>query len=66
MATVKIVSTETHGHNVEVKLEARTSMGPFTFPFAFEDQGSTTANEKQAYRELRIVLQEALAALGDR
>jgi hypothetical protein len=73
MATITTLSIgpnkEHLGHGVEVAMEVRTSAGRFTFPFKFEDQGSTAANETQAHRELQTFLQEALQALqvlGDR
>jgi len=64
IATLSIGADKKHlGHGVEVALEVRTSAGRFTFPFKFEDQGNTAANETQAHRELQTFLQEALQAL---
>jgi hypothetical protein len=69
MATITTDSIEPDrkhlGQRVVVSLHVQTSAGRFTFPFAFEDQGSAAANEAQARRELRTFLQEALQALGD-
>jgi len=48
---------------VEVRLDVRTSMGKIIVPLKFDDQGSAAANEKHAYVELRVWLQEALQAL---
>jgi hypothetical protein len=64
MATIAVDSTtrEMNGM-VEVKLDVRTSMGKIIVPFKFADQGSSAANEKHAYAELRVWLQEALQAL---
>jgi hypothetical protein len=67
MATIKVESIEPDkehiGQGVVVKLDVQTSVGRFTFPFAFEDQGSAAENENRALRELRVYLQEALQAL---
>jgi hypothetical protein len=69
MATIKTESIEPDrvhlGNSMVVRLHVQTSTGRFTFPFTVEDQGSMSANEKQALRELRTFLQEALQALGD-
>ena len=68
MAMIKTESIEpdrAHLYGVIVRLHVQTSTGRFTFPFTVDDQGSPSANEQQAHRELRIFLQEALQALGD-
>ena len=64
MATIAVESTR-RGMNgtVEVRLDVRTSMGKIIVPLKFPDQGSPAANEKQAYHELRVWLQEAQQAL---
>jgi hypothetical protein len=66
MATINVegVSREMNG-KVEVRLDVRTSMGKISVPFKFDDQGSASANEKHAYGELRVWLQEAQQALED-
>ena len=48
---------------VEVTMDVRTSAGKMIFPFKFPDQGSARANEKRAYEELRVWLQETQEAL---
>ncbi len=69
MATIKTESIgpdKAHiGNSMTVRLHVQTSAGRFTFPFTVEDQGSASANEQKAHRELRIFLQEALQELGD-
>jgi len=69
MATIKTEKIEPDrahlGHGVKVHLHVRTSTGQFTFPFTVDDQGSASANEQKAHRELRTFLQEALQELGD-
>jgi len=67
MATVKVESigpdTKHLGNNVEVAIEARTSVGKFTFRFVFPDQGSPAANEARARSELGTLMKEALEAI---
>jgi len=42
-------------------LDVRTSMGQMMYPMQFDDQGSMSANERQAFLELKQHLEEALA-----
>jgi len=64
MATAKVIgSKQQMNGQVEVEIEARTSAGRFVFPVRFPDQGSMSANEAQARRELETLLREALEAL---
>jgi hypothetical protein len=64
MATIRLDSiTREMNHGVEVNLDIRTSKGKIVVPFRFGDQGSAAANEKQAYQELKVWLQEAQQAL---
>jgi hypothetical protein len=64
MATIKVESIERKMNaSVEVKLDVRTSVGQLIVPLRFGDQGSAAENEKNALREFRTWLQEALQAL---
>jgi hypothetical protein len=51
---------------VEVTMDVRTSAGKMILPFKFPDQGSARANEKRAYDELKVWLQETQEALEAR
>lgn len=48
------------GGAVAVTLEVQTPTGQFTYPMRFPDQGSMSANERQAFLELQKHLEEAL------
>jgi hypothetical protein len=64
MATIKVEGIKQAMNGaVEVNLDIRTTMGKLVVPLRFEDQGSAAANEKRAYQELRVWLQEALQAV---
>ena len=67
MATIRTLGIEPHtehlGNQVEVTIQARTSLGTFPFRFVFPDQGSAAANEAKAREDLGTLMQEALEAL---
>jgi hypothetical protein len=68
MAKINVVSINPDpnyiGKQMRADLEALTSEGQYPFVFRFVDQGSPAANDKEARRRLRIVLEEALQELG--
>jgi hypothetical protein len=68
MATIKVEgNTQQTNNRVEVILVIQTSKGMISIPFRFDHQGSALADEKYAFDELKVLLQEsqqALEALG--
>jgi hypothetical protein len=64
MATIKVEAiTPQMNNRMELFLGIRTSKGMISIPFRFDDQGSASANEKYAFDELKVFLQEAQQAL---
>ena len=64
MATVEIVKVEKHINNeVEVTIDARTSLGRIYIPLRFEDQGSQELNERRAFSEALVTVEEIASAL---
>ena len=64
MVTIKY---EMHklGLRVMVNVRVQISTGQYVYPISIADQGSDAANEAQAKRELRKILQGVLQALGE-
>jgi hypothetical protein len=64
MVTIKY---EMHkfGLSVMVNVRVQISTGQYIYPISIADQGSDAANEAQAKRELRKILQGVLQALGE-
>jgi hypothetical protein len=52
------------GMRVIATVKVRIGIGQYTYTVQFADQGSATANEAEARRELRKTLEEVLEALG--
>jgi hypothetical protein len=64
MVTIKY---EMHkfGLSVMVNVRVQISTGQYIYPISNTDQWSDAANEAQAKRELRKILQGVLQALGE-
>jgi hypothetical protein len=64
MTTVEVLKIEKQGSGkVRVSIEARTTVGRYTFPVDIDDCGSAGANEAEALRELRRFVEGLAAAL---
>jgi hypothetical protein len=64
MASVDVIGIEKKMNNaVEIRIEARTSVGRATLPFLFQDQGSLTLNEKHAFQEALTLVEEIAVEL---
>lgn len=64
MATVEVVNIERHMNNeIELILEARTSVGRLKIPTRFGDQGAMGANETRAFRQALTLAEELADAL---
>jgi hypothetical protein len=64
MASVEIIRIEKRMNNeIELRIEARTSVGRIPMQFRFGDQGSPALNEKRAFQEALTVVEEIAAAL---
>jgi hypothetical protein len=64
MATVEIVKSEKQIDNdLEVRIDARTSVGRIDIPLCFEDQGSQERNETRAFAQALVIVEEIASAL---
>jgi hypothetical protein len=64
MATVEIVKSEKQIDNdLEVRIDARTSVGRIDIPLRFEDQGSQERNETRAFKQALVIVEEIASAL---
>jgi hypothetical protein len=64
MASVDGVKIEKQAFGkVKVSIEARTTVGRYTFPVDIDDCGSAAANEDQALRELQRLVEDLADAL---
>ena len=64
MATVEIVKSEKQIDNdLEVRIDARTSVGRIDIPLRFEDQGSQERNETRAFKQALVIVEETASAL---
>ncbi|MDQ6867664.1 MAG: hypothetical protein M3178_04410 [Pseudomonadota bacterium] len=64
MPTVEVVNIEKQAFGkVKVSIEARTTVGRYTFPMDIDDCGSAAANEDQALRELQRFVEDLAGAL---
>ncbi len=64
MATVEIVKSEKQIDNdLEVTIDARTSVGRIDIPLRFEDQGSQERNKTRAFAQALVIVEEIASAL---
>lgn len=64
MASVEIVKMERQIDNeLEIMIDARTSVGRIDIPLRFEDRGSQEGNETRAVEEAPIAIEEIASAL---
>jgi hypothetical protein len=63
MATVEIVKSEKQVDNdLEVTIDARTSVGRIDIPLRFEDQGSQERNETRAFAQAPVIVEGIASA----
>jgi hypothetical protein len=64
MATVEIVKAEKlTDSDIEITIDARTSLGRIDIPLRFEDQGSQERNETRAFKQALVIVEEIASAL---
>jgi len=64
MASVEVVKAKKQVNNeVEITIDARTSVGRIDIPLRFEDQGSQEGNEIRAFEQALIIVEETASAL---
>ncbi len=64
MASVEVVKAEKRVNNeVEITLDARTSVGRIDIPLRFEDQGSEQRNETRAFEQALVLVEQIASAL---
>ena len=64
MATVEIVKIERQADNeLEVTIDARTSVGRIQLPVRFRDRGSLELNEIRAFEQALVIVEEIASAL---